>query len=59
VTLSEQFSLFPEGGDQLGSAAHPAQAPAAQSTEFGQILGAKVGQFMLFEMSPDVFCRVT
>jgi len=55
VSISPQFSLFPESGDQLGAAADVSQLAAAELSELGEVLGGEVGQAVLFEISPDIF----
>ena len=54
MKISPQFSLFPEGGDQVVASAHAPQGAGGGVTEFPAVLGTEVGQFMLLEMTPDV-----
>ena len=52
---SKQFSLLPKGSYQRRSAAHLTQGVASRPTELAKILWAKVGQFVLLTIAPDVF----
>ena len=54
MKILPQFSLFPEGGDQVVASAHAPQGAGGGVTEFPAVLGTEVGQFMLLEMTPDV-----
>lgn len=58
TTRSKQFSLFPEGFHQGGTAAHPPQRLARGPSQLGEILRAEIGQFVLLAVSPDVFDRI-
>src|SRR5579872_95648 len=53
--MSPQFGLFPEGGDELGSAAHVGQGFTSEGTQVDDVFGADVGQAVLFEVTPNVF----
>ena len=55
MSISPQFSLFPESGDQLGSAADVPQFAASERAELGEVFGGEVRQAMLFEIAPDIF----
>src|ERR1039457_7445226 len=50
-----QGSLFPEGGDQGGAAAHVAKCVAGSVFQLGEVLGAGVGKFVVLGVAPDVF----
>jgi hypothetical protein len=58
VTFLEQVGLFPEGHDKRGSPAHPAQRITSSGAELPEFSRAQVGQFVLFEVAPDMFDRV-
>ena len=53
-----QFSLSPECYDQPRSPLHRTQSIASEGSELSEVFDAEVGDFMLLEVSPDVFGRV-
>ena len=57
MSISPEFSLFPESGDELGSAAHVRQGFTTERAQLSDVFGAEVGQAVLFEVTPDVFHR--
>ena len=58
MTLEAEFSLFPEGEDQFGSAADTLEGFGSGMGEVPKLLGTEVGQGVLLEVSPEVFDRV-
>ncbi len=58
MNISPQFSLFPEGRNEPGSAAHVGERFSSEGTQLGDVFGAEVGQAVLFEVTPNVFDRI-
>jgi len=54
VNVLPQFGVLPEGGDELGSAAHVGQGFTSEGAQLADVLGAEVGQAVLFEVTPYI-----
>src|SRR6478672_2550663 len=55
VTLDRQFSLLPECGDKRLAALCSPELGACMDSQFGEVLGTKVGQLVMLPMCPEVF----
>jgi len=58
MTLECQFSLFPEGSDQMRSSLHGLEAIASELADFANAVQAKVGDLMFLEIGPDRLDRI-
>jgi|SRR3954471_3012182 len=58
VTLDWQFSLLPERCDERLAALCSPELGACIDSQFGEILGTEVSQFVMLPMRPEVFDRV-
>src|SRR5277367_1433385 len=56
--LELQFGLLPEGSDESWASLHGAQAIARSALQVVEVHGAAVGEFVVLEMTPDVFGRI-
>src|SRR5271170_1061839 len=56
--LELQFGLLPEGSDESWASLHGAQAVARCALQVVEVRGAAVGEFVVLEMTPDVFGRI-
>jgi hypothetical protein len=56
--LELQFSLTPERPDQGRAPLHGAQAIASTGFEVVEVGGATVAEFVMLQMTPDVFGRI-
>jgi hypothetical protein len=50
--------LLPEGHHRGGVAAHAAQSLTGPSAELTEVVGAEVGQLVMFPVAPDVLHRI-
>src|SRR5438105_4096259 len=57
-SLSPERSLFPEGSDESGSAAHATQGGPCSLAELPIICRTNIRKFMLLPVAPDVFHRI-
>lgn len=53
MTSESQFSLFPKGGGQMRSALHGFEAITGELSNLVNDIEAQIGNFALFEISPD------
>src|SRR5271163_975634 len=53
--LELQFGLLPEGSDESRASLHGAQAIARSALQVVEVHGAAVGEFVVLQMTPDVF----
>ena len=58
MTVVEEASLFPETLNQRRTTAHSTQCPPCKATQLPEIVWTEIGQFLLFQMSPDVLGRI-
>src|SRR5450755_93091 len=56
--LELQFCLLPESPDEGRASLHGAQAIARSALQVVEVCSAAVGEFVVFEMAPDVFGRI-
>lgn len=56
--LELELCLLPEGPDESRASLHRAQAVARAAFQVMEVRGATIGEFMVLEMTPDVFGRV-
>src|SRR5438046_6642241 len=57
-SLSPERSLFPEGSDESGSAAHATQGAPCSLAELPIICRTNIRKFVLLPVAPDVFHRI-
>src|SRR5438270_13892844 len=57
-SLSPERSLFPEGSDESGSAAHGTQGAPCSLAELPIICRTNIRKFVLLPVAPDVFHRI-